>query len=91
MPALGLVHDRIHFIKIKQDFVDVIPCYFFCLNRSLLCPGVKQELFKFIDPVICFGLTIFQIRLPAGIMLIVKIPAVDFFQQFAFHLLMDVF
>ena len=25
MPAFGLVHDRVHFIKIKQDFVDVMP------------------------------------------------------------------
>ena len=25
MPAFGLVYDRVHFIKIKQDFVDVMP------------------------------------------------------------------
>lgn len=49
------VADRVATVFIKQDFVDVISCYFFSFDRSLLCPGIQQEFFQFIDPVIGLG------------------------------------
>lgn len=76
------IHHIVELFKADENFVNVIARDFICFDSLLLCPGIHQVVFGFLDFIVHPVKPLVKVRFADDIVAVIRVKCVDLLRDF---------